>query len=153
MLGNGNNREWANAFPPFDSRVYAATLAASLLLIAGALFHRRRDTAPEVDLSILIVSVTIASPIVWTHHYGVFLPLFALTLPVVLETSRGRRLNLAVLAVSYLLVANNYRVVNRLFAETSVNFVQSYVFFGGLLFLGLLYRLRAPAERSPPRSA
>jgi len=44
-------------------------------------------------------------------------------------------------------------VVNRLFAETSVNFVQSYVFFGGLLFLGLLYRLRAPAERSPPRSA
>jgi hypothetical protein len=153
LLGNGNNREWANAFPPFDGRVYAATLAASLLLIAGALFHRRRDTAPEVDLSILIVSVTIASPIVWTHHYGVFLPLFALTLPVVLETSRGRRLNLAVLAVSYLLVANNYRVVNRLFAETSVNFVQSYVFFGGLLFLGLLYRLRAPAERSPPRSA
>ncbi|MFP6607068.1 MAG: glycosyltransferase family 87 protein [Myxococcota bacterium] len=153
LLGNGNNREWANAFPPFDGRVYAATLAASLLLIAGALFYRRRDTAPEVDLSILIVSVTIASPIVWTHHYGVFLPLFALTLPVVLETSRGRRLNLAVLAVSYLLVANNYRVVNRLFAETSVNFVQSYVFFGGLLFLGLLYRLRAPAERSPPRSA
>ena len=97
--------------------------------------------------------MTIASPIVWTHHYGVFLPLFALTLPVVLETRRGRRLNLAVLAVSYLLVANNYRVVNRLFAETSVNFVQSYVFFGGLLFLGLLYRLRAPAERSPPRSA
>jgi len=148
MLGNGNNLEWENAFPAFDGRVYAATLAASLLLIAGALFYRRRDGRAEIDLSILIVSATIASPIVWTHHYGVFLPLFALALPAVLEKSRGRRLNLAMLAASYLLVANNYRVLNRLFAETPLNFVQTYVFFGGLLFLALLYRLRAPAERA-----
>ena len=146
LLGNGNNREWANAFPPFDGRVYAATLATSLLLIAGALFHRGRDAPPEIDLSILIVSATLASPIVWTHHYGVFLPLFALALPAVLGESRGRRLNLVLLAASYLLVANNYRVLNRLFAETSLNFVQSYVFFGGLLFLALLYRLRTPGE-------
>ncbi len=146
-LGNGNNREWVNAFPPFDGRVYAATLVSSLLLIAAALFYRRRDASSEIDLSILIVSATIASPIAWTHHYGVLLPIFALALPAVLKTSRGRRLQLAALGVSYLLVANNYRVVNRLFAETAFNIVQSYVLFGGLLFLALLYRLRSPVER------
>jgi hypothetical protein len=44
-------------------------------------------------------------------------------------------------------VADNYRVVNRLFAETSLNLVQSYVLFGGLLFLAVLYRLRGSVER------
>jgi hypothetical protein len=45
------------------------------------------------------------------------------------------------LALSYLLIANNYRALNRL-AETPLDFLQSYVFFGGLLLLVHLVRLR-----------
>jgi len=146
MLGNGNNLEWVNAFPPFDGRVYAATLATSFLLLGAALFPRRTVARPEIDLCLLILTATIASPIAWTHHYGVLLPGFALTLPAVLEAKRGRGLNITLLALSYLLVANNYRVVNRLFAETWLNFSQSYVFLGGLLLLLLLYRLRGRPE-------
>ena len=147
LLENGNNLEWVNAFPPFDGRVYAATLVTSFVLLGAALFPRRSAARPEIDLCLLIVTATIASPIAWTHHYGALLPVFALALPVVLEARRGRRLNMTLLALSYLLVANNYRVVNRLFAETWLNFVQSYVFFGGLLLLALLYRLRGQIER------
>ena len=148
LLGNGNNREWLNAFPPFDARVYAATLASSVLLLAAALFWRRREApvAPALDLAIVIVSVTLASPVAWTHHYAVFLPLFALALPACLAAGVQRRGLLFALAVSFLLIANTYRVVNRL-ADTPWGFLQSYVFFGGLLFLALLYRLRATAAR------
>lgn len=157
FVGNGNNLEWLDAYPPFDARVYAATLASSFLLIGAALFagsgtfhrYRRRQGASEIDLSILIVTATIASPIAWTHHYGVLLPVFALALRAVMQRDQERRLNVTLLATAYLLVANNYRVVNRLFAETSLNFLQSYVFFGGLLLLALLYRLREPGESQP----
>lgn len=148
MLGNGDNRVWENAFPPFHPFVYAATLVSSLALIGAALFWRRREAAPApgIDLAIVIVSVTMASPIAWTHHYAVLLPLFALALPEALRVRDGRSTHLALLAVSYLLVANTYRAVNQL-AETPVNFLQSYVLLGGLLFLYLLYRLRGNAAR------
>lgn len=149
LLGNGNNLKWENAFPPFDARVYGATLASSLALLGAALFLRRREAkaAPEIDLALVVASVTLASPIAWTHHYGVFLPLFALALPRALAVGPGRAVSLSLLAASYLLVANNYRALNRL-ADTPWNFAQSYVFFGGLLFVFVLYRLRAEAARA-----
>ena len=90
----------------------------------------------------MIVSATIASPIAWTHHYAVLLPLFALALPAALEIERGRRALLLLMAASFLLIADTWRAVNQL-AETPFNFLQSYVLFGGLVFLGILYRLRA----------
>ncbi len=148
LLGNGNNREWLNAFPPFDARVYAATLTSSALLLGAALFWRRREaaSAPGLDLAIVIVSVTLASPVAWTHHYAVFLPLFALVLPTCLAAAPSRGISLWMLGGSFLLIANTYRAANRL-AETPWGFLQSYVLFGGLLFLALLYRLRATAAR------
>ena len=150
LLRNGNNLEWVDAFPPFDARVYAATLLFGIALMGAALGFRRREaaSAPGIDLAIVIASVTIASPIAWTHHYGVFLPLFALALPEALAPGRGRALLLSLLAVSYLLVANNYRALNRL-ADTPWNFLQSYVLAGGLLFVFLLYRLRGRAAHAP----
>jgi hypothetical protein len=136
-------------------RVYVATLVSSALLIGAALFWRRREarvaparvSPPTLDLAIMIASVTMASPVAWTHHYGVFLPLFALALPACLAATEGRRGLLAMLALSFLLVSNTYRIANRL-ADSPFNFLQSYVFFGGLLFLALLYRLRATAGRA-----
>jgi hypothetical protein len=148
-LGNGNNLRWVDAFPPFDARIYAATLLSSAGLLAAALFWRRSEAvrAPEIDLAIAIVTLTIASPVAWIHHYAVLLPLFALVLPRVAESVASRRALAWMLAGSFLLVSNTYRVTNR-FAETPWSFLQSYVFFGGLLFLALLYRLRGLAARA-----
>jgi alpha-1,2-mannosyltransferase len=148
LLGNGNNLKWSDGFPPFDARVYAATLASSLLLLGGALLWRRREAAaaPSIDLAIVVTSVTIASPIAWTHHYAVLLPLFALALPAALGAGRERRLLTALLGLSFFLIANTYRQVAQL-AQTPFNFVQSYVLVGGLVFLFALYLLRAVAAR------
>ena len=148
MLDNGNNLEWeGSSFAPFHPFVYGATVATSLALLAGALLWRRRalvatrsEPAALADLGLLIVTVTLASPIAWTHHYGALLPVFALALPLA-RAARLSWLGLVPLALAWLLIADNFRVFNRL-ADTPWNFLQSYVFFGGLLLLGWLYRVR-----------
>ena len=81
-----------------------------------------------------------ASPIAWEHHYSIMLPMFAVALPATLgliETRRG----LEGLTIAFLLSGNFYKITN-IFAETRFNALQSYLFFGALLFLLHLYALR-----------
>ena len=107
-----------------------------------AIRHRAEHrAAPVLDLLIVIVSVTIASPVAWTHHYAVLLPVFAVAVPATLGAAALGRSRYLLLGVSYLLIANNFRALNRL-ADTPLNFLQSYVLVGGVLLLVLLYRLR-----------
>jgi alpha-1,2-mannosyltransferase len=155
MLGVGNNLEWKDsALAPFDARVYWLTLSTSLALVAFALFWRRGQhrSAPVTDLAICIVSATLASPVAWTHHYAVLLPVFAAAVPATWAARRLGAARFILLAVSYLLIANNYRALNRL-AETPFNLLQSYVLFGGLLLLFHLYRLRQSQATAAPRAA
>jgi alpha-1,2-mannosyltransferase len=144
MLFNGNNRVWeAHLFAPYNAFVHAGTVVSSLGIIAMALFFRRRESerAPLADMLVAALSFTLAAPIVWEHHYGVLLPMFAAALPAVVGSKHLGRPALALLALAYVLVSNNFRVLNRL-ADTHWNFLQSYVFYGGLLLLAVLYRLR-----------
>jgi alpha-1,2-mannosyltransferase len=90
----------------------------------------------------VITSVTLASPVAWTHHYAVLLPVFALVVPATVAAGSLGRSRFVLLGLAYVLIADNFRALNRL-ADTPMNFLQSYVFFGGLLLLALLYRLRS----------
>ena len=98
------------------------------------------------------MSATLASPVAWTHHYAVLLPVFAAAVPATWAARRLGAARFILLAVSYLLIANNYRALNRL-AETPFNLLQSYVLFGGLLLLFHLYRLRQSQATTAPRAA
>ena len=101
-----------------------------------------------LELSIIVVCATLASPTVWTHHYGVMLPLFAIALPAVLSLDPHVRFRLLMpLTLCYVLISNNFRVLNRL-SETNFNFLQSTVYFADLGFLAILIRLKTrTAER------
>ena len=150
LLGLGNNLEWEkSSFAPFDARVYWPTLLSSACLIGLALLWRRGEhpRACVCDLSVCLVTATIAAPVAWTHHYAVLLPVFAAAAPATFAARGLGGARLVPLALSYLLIANNYRVLNRL-AETPLNFLQSYVFFGGLLLLIHLVRLRRTQAQS-----
>lgn len=150
MLEIGNNLEWEGEFfAPFDARVYWPTLLCSMVLLGFALLYRAREheRAPALDLAIAIVSVTLASPVAWTHHYAVLLPVFAVAVPATFSTTTLGRSRFLWLGLSYVFVANNFRALNRL-ADTPFNFLQSYVFFAGLALLFLLYRLRRAASES-----
>jgi hypothetical protein len=155
ILFNGNNLVWSeHRFPPFNTIVYAATIVSSLVLIASALFwrFRTREASGPVELSIVILSATMASPIAWDHHYAIVFPLLALTIPFALVRRPFGRATLLCLALVFILTGQRLSFTNFL-AETRLNFLQSYIFLGSLLLLVLLYRVSAIEAGNAPQGS
>jgi len=150
LFHNGNSLVWQRELlMTYNPWVHAGTVISSLALIGAGLYasRSRQPRAGALELAIIIACTTLAAPTVWTHHYGVTLPLFAVALPALLSLEDHRRsIALVLLAIAYMMISNNFRLLNRL-AETDLNILQSYVYFGGLLFLALLFRLRTHCLR------
>lgn len=129
------------AFSPFHPIVVVGTTFSSLLLYAAAFAVPMRLTErdPDVDFAVMALTATMASPIAWEHHYGVTLPLFALLAPMAV---RAETLPSApwLLALAFVLIGQYVHAAQRL-AYTWWNPLLSYTFFGGLLLLGIAYRL------------
>jgi hypothetical protein len=145
MLFVGNNLEWLDhSFPPFNEVVYGATVTASVVLLGMALLAPVPSYARGgvTDLMIMLLSITMASAIAWEHHYGILLPMFALVTPAALRLRPFGRWTVVALVAAYELVSLRLSITDYL-AATHWNFLQSYVFAGAVLFLVLLYRLRA----------
>ena len=146
LLHNGNSLEWnRDLLVTFNPWVYGGTVLSSLALMGAGLYaaRERGDDKRGLDLAVILVCATLASPTVWTHHYGVMLPIFALAVPAVLAVEpESRKRYLIWFLLCFALISNNYRALNRL-SDTSLNFLQSYVYFGGLAFLALLVKLRS----------
>ncbi|MGF1619692.1 MAG: glycosyltransferase family 87 protein [Rhodomicrobiaceae bacterium] len=124
----------AYGFPPYTPWVYWGTVVSSALILLAAFLRRSSEQDRVLAFSIIAVSLTIASPIAWEHHYGVFLPVFAF----IAGTLAGDRRKLAFLAICYTFVSNYVPLFNVL-AETPFNVMQSYTFAGGLAFLILMH--------------
>ncbi|HEY7610710.1 MAG TPA: glycosyltransferase family 87 protein, partial [Alphaproteobacteria bacterium] len=136
-----------NSFPPFTLWVYLTVLATSLIIIAAALFRRRGtdgDASRIFDFATMALTITMASPIAWEHHYGIVFPIFA----VLLAGAIGQRSRLYWLIASYVLISN-YMPVANLTAPTIANFVQSYLLAGAIILLVLLHRARAGWQAAP----
>ena len=151
LFFNGNNLVWnSNHFAPYHPVVHAGTVMSSLALVGGALFFRRRehDRATLADLLIAVMSFTLAAPIVWDHHYGIALPIFAFALPATLAVIDRNSMwrGIGLLGAGFVLVSTKFSMAD-LAADTPVNFLQSYLFFGALLLLWQLYRLRHDPHR------
>ncbi len=150
MFFLGNNLEWeGHKFPTYSRYVYGATLLSSALLLGLALLWKwdwRKITGPAgaVEMSIVMLSLTCASPIAWEHHYGIMLAIFACALPPLLsQKPLGRWTGLITLLV-FLLAGQRFGFLY-IFADTRFNFLQSYLYFAGLAGLFVLYRLSQKA--------
>jgi alpha-1,2-mannosyltransferase len=130
-------------FAPFNPWIYGATVASSSVILLFAIVWRRETDDRVVDFCRMAASLTIAAPIAWEHHYGIFLPIFAIMLPRTI----GSRARIFLLAASYILVST-FILATNLLAPTLWNVGQSYLLFGALILLGLLY-----TDRSACRSA
>jgi hypothetical protein len=151
LLFNGSNLHWiaGNNFPPFNSAVYASTLISSLLIIGVALIWRWRDTAGVgiTEFAIIMLSITIASPIAWEHHYGILLPIFAIVTPISLSKRAFGKWTIVYLLLAFFFASQRLDIANRL-ADTRLNVFQSYLFFSGIIVLCLLYRVSLSTKRS-----
>ncbi|GAK52274.1 putative integral membrane protein [Candidatus Moduliflexus flocculans] len=150
-LGNGANVDWTfQSFAPFHWSVYIGTYLSSLLLIGAALFYRGKGRASAksdiLDFTIASLSVTMASPVCWEHHYTVLLPLFAVALPAATGCANHALRRLSAVIGAYMLCSNFWLLANKL-APTLWNPLQSYILFGALLFLAALYVLRQDYQR------
>jgi alpha-1,2-mannosyltransferase len=138
LLLQGNNLQWEpNAFAPFSVLVYSGTILSSFILLAAASYYGRAksDAGSARDFCMATLAATMASPIVWEHHYGVVFPMVAY-----LAGSLTRRMDLKWLAVCFVLVGNCWSPFN-VFAGTPVlNVLQSLCFFGGLALFVLFFR-------------
>jgi alpha-1,2-mannosyltransferase len=91
----------------------------------------------------MALSLTMASPIAWEHHYGILLPIFA-----VLASRIEEPASLAWLAFAYASAATYFQAA-QLLAQTPLNPLQSYLLFAGLAALIALHLLRGePSHRS-----
>ncbi len=128
-----------NGFPPFNLWIYAGTVATSLLILLPALFRRGNEGDPDrvFDFCTMALSITMASPIAWEHHYGILLPIFA----VLFASAIGNRPRLILIAASYVVISNFFPAVN-LLANTIFNVAQSYLLFAALVVLALLHTAR-----------
>jgi hypothetical protein len=148
LLHNGNNLHWMGAsFAPYHPWVFWATTLTSLLLMLAALAAPGVQRGGDgVDFGLLALTVTVASPIAWEHHYGILPPLYAAALGWFAEAPVLGRATLPCLGLCYGLTSNYLGITNRL-ADTGWNVLQSYLYFGALLLLFALHLLRVRAPR------
>lgn len=87
LLSNGDPNSFSpESFAAHNSVVSYATAASSAAFVAVALWAtattpRQNSRARTLGLAIMLMASTLASPVAWEHHYGAFLPIFAVALP------------------------------------------------------------------------
>jgi len=148
LLFNGNNLEWlGKSFAPYNPVVYYSTVVSSAAILGTALLWRIRQKPQLLDLALIFLSVTIASPVAWEHHYGILLPIFAVLIPAAIARRPFGKWTEAYLFAAYFLVSQTLDLFTAQFANTHLNFLQSYLFFGAVMVLVLLYRLLSVDRR------
>jgi hypothetical protein len=141
-----NNTKWSgNSFPPYNPWVFCSTLISSVAILAVCLIARRPKASfsQGADYCLMSLGVTMASPIGWTHHYGILLPIFAFLWPLLWfdETFSENHYSRLIVMLCYLLSSNSVPFANML-APTFMNFLQSYLFFAGLGVFVVLFNVR-----------
>jgi alpha-1,2-mannosyltransferase len=134
---NGENIPYhPYVYPPFVPWVYKVTLATTAVLVLLALAYPWRERAAGMaDLSVVGIVCVIATPMAWEHHYGVMLPIFIWLWFGVYRGGFGQPW---MLALAFVLIADFLSPFNLLSDVPAANLLQSYMYFGALLLLGLL---------------
>ena len=129
-----------HGFPPYRTVVYDGTILTSLAFLGFGLFYFiRRKATTVIDFMLAAVTFTIASPIAWEHHYGF--------MPVVFAVAFVRFLTMPSMLMGMLLgiaftLSAAYLPGQLLPANGLGSLAQSYVFFGILALLYVLYEMR-----------
>jgi|ERR1019366_8419872 hypothetical protein len=144
--GNGRVRFWTDTspYPPYNPVIYAGTLLTSATLLLFGLISPvlRKCQTTTSDYVLFGLVATMASPIVWIHHYGFFyigcIYFFAVRL------KRRGNIPYSFLA-AFLVLANLWTVHGGLPGNISVLFY-TYDFFAALAIILWISSLEAQKE-------
>lgn len=142
-----------SAFPPFIPEVYWVTTVSGVLMILIPFVVSRATKESNIFVFCLAtVLFTVASPIAWVHHFNVLLPAYVVALRVVLGLEGIRKLvTLGLLGVSFSLTAV---AIMPPFGPTvpALNLLQSHVFVGACMLIGIMLSLYREEAKAIPRS-
>lgn len=141
-LMNGINTvfKW-QSIPPYNAIVYFCSLTSSIALIMFSLLWRMKKSPNIIDFSIVILCLTIASPVAWNHHYVVLLPILAAAIPLMIHNQLLGKSTYPVLLLLVCFISQNFEGLTNQLSTTTLNFLQSGLYFGGLIMLFLLAKL------------
>jgi alpha-1,2-mannosyltransferase len=149
LIHNGDNLNWqAHQFPPYNPPVYVVTIACAAALLIASLLWRRSQTSTSIDLAIAMLSLTLASPIAWEHHYGILLPILVLVAPAALDRQPFGRFSAAYLLVAFTLVSQTFDILTNYTADSLMNVSQSYLLIGAAMILVACYQVSSPRATS-----
>lgn len=133
-----------SSYPSFSMPVLTVTVASGLALTAMGLFASPggRRSGDALDLSMMALATTMASPVAWEHHYGITLPIFVLVAGELARFGAPRAAWMSAAAASYLLLATFVEPLITI-TEPPANLLQSYTFAGAALLLMILYAVRS----------
>ena len=143
-------REWDfHSFPPPHPVVRAGTLVAALVLLGAALIlpPALGFGGTALDIAIAGLSVTMASPIAWEHHYGILLPALVLAAGIALRLPAARPWWFLMLGIAFALGGSLWEPL-AFVEDPPANIVQSYVLAAGAAALFVMYRLGPVAARA-----
>lgn len=146
LLGNGSAFEvfqtsgvWQSAIPPHHPVVTLVTRVTAVLFLALP-FVAMWMLKPQRDSVLLYclcaASTLLASPIAWTHHYGVLLPMYPVLVHSVLKAGQGVYLRLALAGASFVLTGLRFPEFRD--TEGWATLLHAPVYFGALLLVTLL---------------
>ena len=140
MIGNGENIGYTPyVYTPYIAWVYRATVSTALVLLALALFFPwGKLKGSTADLAAIGLVSVASSPMAWEHHYGILLGIFA-WLWFAYGAWQEKRPWLT--GLTFFLMANELTAFNFLWSHKGWNILQSYMYFGALLLLGVLMTL------------
>jgi hypothetical protein len=124
-------------YPPYQPIVYFGTVISSAALYLFGLIVPiwKRWQATSADFILFGMIATIASPIAWTHHYGLFYGATAFYLATVLKQSG--RIPWSFL-ICFLLMANYIHILGKYYTLWWVNPFFNYVLYAGLGMVWLI---------------
>jgi hypothetical protein len=143
-------------FPPYIPVVYYTTLVSSVAMMAIPFLMRTNpDDVPSRLMQFCTAAIlfTMASPIAWTHHYGILLPAYVVAIKAIRDRVKIERAGWAsptawispvCLGISFLLTG---LALQRPAAPPghpvgptvpSLDILQSHVFFGACMLVGVL---------------
>lgn len=150
MIFNGENIGYTPyVYTPYIPWVYRVTVTTALMLLGLALFFPwGKLKGSSADLSAIGLVSVASSPMAWEHHYGILLGIFA-WLWFAYGAEQEHRPWLT--GVAFFLMANELTAFNFLWSHRGWNILQSYMYFGALLLLGILMTLarRVTNNRTP----
>ena len=138
-LFNGENLGYQpHVYTPYIAWVYRVTVCTSLLLTGAVLlFPWGKLRGSTADLGAMGLASVAASPMAWEHHYGI---VFSVLTWAWFSYGCFQQRRPWLLGVAALLCCNALVATNFLAPLRGWNILQSYLYFGALLLLVLLFR-------------